>query len=419
MITNIPKYEDRAELIRTIVELGVEPWLGKADWVAVGKEIGTTANGARNRFRRLLEQLSKNNLALREFKEFALASNKSVPMGTENAQPDEDFQTAYLRELGYDPDKFKLVPKSMWDGPGGEVKKSFRVVPTGPEDETLDVSDVLVEVQRIMNPPKEKAFRVSSDAGDEMAVFSLYDPHFGKLTVNGEDMIETYRRVLSQLVGQVVNAQINVSKAVLVIGQDYVNFDNVQGNTTAGTPQQNVFGWREAVSKQVAITTWAVEQLREHFPHVEVHHVPGNHSLLNDEWLYRFMCAHYDGYPDVQIFGGKDWSVIHHGSVGIFSIHGHEGKGEDYMDIWARFSPKTFAETEYREIHTGHLHTRKEVILDKKGVVHRYMPGLCAPDDWHKRKLYIGNNRFGLVTCYNRKYPTSEFYAFPEGVYDE
>jgi hypothetical protein len=48
--------------------------------------------------------------------------------------------------------------------------------------------------------------------------------------------------------------------------------------------------------------------------------------------------------------------------------------------------PLMFASSKFREAHCGHYH--KEMVNEYRGVKVRFIPSICANDDWHKTMGY-------------------------------
>lgn len=409
----LPNLEFKTQLINTMVANECEPWLGRTDWIKLAELLDESTDKLRGQYRRLIEWLEDNNHTIEAF--VAFSSDKLSPLVdtptspqttlTDNTQPHNDA-ISYLQRLGYDPEQYIAVPKSVWQGANGQLQTSYRIELKG--SGSKPITNFVTQLASYNTLPVRNGV-ITQTKPDAMAVFSLYDPHFGKLTLSDDkDIVTAYKETLITLAESVATREGSL-RAVLVVGQDYANFDTTMGTTTAGTPQSNNMGWRELITTQIGAATWAIDYLFEKFGNVEVVLVPGNHSVMNDYWLYQYL---HMLYPNLVIRGGDDWFAIRHGDVGIMFIHGNEGKMRDYIDLWATISPETWAFSKYREVHTGHLHTRKEIISESHGVIQRYMPGLCGTDEWHKGKLYIGNNRMGLVTVYNKQRPTAEYYAY-------
>ena len=396
---NIPELEQKVELLMAVEKGG--------DWAEIGHYLGISGNAARKRHKRLLNYLHKVGLGPGDLLEI---HRRQTTQGVNTGNFAED----YLRGMGLDPKNYALQPRTIW-GNDSYKNASFRVAPVPiTEDDVLEIVEKIR--QNISQPPEKNNNKKVKDGF--LAVFSLYDPHIAKLSSSG-DMVAAYRKVLSKLIKETVLSGYPIEKAVLVIGQDFVNFDQSLGTTTMGTPQENGMPWRKAVEVQSSLAIWAVNQLRENFSQVEIHLVPGNHDKYSNFWLYVLLSNLFSDRKDVSIVGGETWSVVSHGNIGIFLIHGDVGKVNDYVSVWATSSPLTFAYSHYKEIHTGHLHTSGEAVIRKsedRGIVHRSMPGLTSTDTWHNDKLYINNNRLGLVTLYGYHYPRAEFYAFVDTV---
>lgn len=397
----VPDMETRVDLIRAVVNCAAEPWKEAANWGAVGEALGITPAAARGRYRRLVEYLEGNGWTIEQF-----ATQEASDI---EAEEGTDF-TNLLIQMGYDPTKFRLKPRKVWTS-GGKPQYSFEVEAVLKSDEK-PIQEFVNKILAGVGPNKKAHRTPIPTTTNYMAVFNLADAHIGKRCLDGQDAEAVYRRVLEALIQELYSTQYLLSKVVLVVGQDFANFDNVHGATTQGTPQDNAIGWRELVTTQISILEWAVETLLEHFGTVDLCFVAGNHDVMNNFWLMQYAAGRYKEQPHVNIFGEGEWAVIRHGGVGIMMLHGDTGKADEYTDLWATIAPKVWANTAYREIHAGHFHTRKELVSEKHGVVIRYMPGLTGLDQWHRSKLYVGNNRLGLVTIYSEQHPVGEFYAF-------
>lgn len=401
---------------KKILELGskkeeVDDLTWKAIAQQVNEEFGATltGNAARKRFARREGRDEDESVGL-----------DSVPLN----QVDEAWVESYLIEMGLNPNHYEFEPVKIW-GDAYNPRASLRVVPKAPQGPDLEQMVEYIARSIKHSPPKYEEPLVERGL---MAVFSLYDPHMAKISSrDGVELTdEIYKEVLADLIGQVVmREESRVQKAALVVGQDWTNFDNRRGETTLGTPQDNSMTFNQMVEQQVATLLWSVDHLVEHFGHVELHFVPGNHDKESNFWLYTLASNLYKDHDNISVLGGKKWSVIRWGEVGILSIHADTGKTPDYVKVWSTSDRASWAFTTYKEIHTGHLHTRKkrvsrdmgdwyehDVESEDRGILTRFMPGLAATDDWHEDNLYVNNHRLGLVTVYSEKRPTAEYYSY-------
>ena len=238
--------------------------------------------------------------------------------------------------------------------------------------------------------------------------------------MDNSDMAVDYVKVIKSLVAKSQSTYgERIKKAILPLGNDFSNSDNLFSTTTQGTQQQNSLTWQQGITTQSEIAIWATGLLLESFDEVEVHLIPGNHDEFSNFWLYTMLKQVYKNTDNITIKGGRRWSITQHGEVGVFFAHGHKGKSMNYVQTWATSDPKSFASTTYREIHKGHLHGRAESTLsisEEYGIVVRTMPGLSGTDDWHDSNFYINNNRLGLATVYNKIAPQGEVYAYVKDI---
>lgn len=419
--SDVPNYESRVALVAAILKTNSpKPWLvapNQRSWTAVARELNTTNNAVRKQWNRLWQYFGGRYEAFEPFLEHVriLAGVITPPSSQINtpvvAEDSVNIAEEYLLNMGYDPNDFEVIPKSVW-GTSQTPQASFTVVRKPPSPEEINSL-----VAKIANAVKTRVTKIHDYYSvDTATVFSLYDPHIGKLAYQAgggvTDMAATYRQVLTELID--ASTAYCEGKAVLVVGQDMLNFDNVNGTTTAGTPQSNIMNWQDAIAVQSELVVWAVNQLRETYHRVEIHLVPGNHDEYSNFWLYKLLQYAYQDAHDVGIVGGKRWSIMEHGQVGVFFIHGDKGRPPNYAQVWSVADPMSWAQTSYKEVHTGHLHTRQELayrLTEDKGIVTRYMPGLSVTDNWHDANLYVFNNRLGLATVYDVYYPIAEFYS--------
>ena len=67
-------------------------------------------------------------------------------------------------------------------------------------------------------------------------------------------------------------------KVLFITGNDFTNFDNINGTTTAGTPQENASSWFDVVVKATQLIINGIDMFLEIAP-VDVQYVISNHDL--------------------------------------------------------------------------------------------------------------------------------------------
>lgn len=263
--------------------------------------------------------------------------------------------------------------------------------------ELKDTAAPLPEVWRPAYP-----FKVADSR--RLLELSIPDLHIGKLAWAeecGEDYDSDIARnlfadavndLLAKTAGHVFD------EILLVVGNDFLNTDNSQNTTTAGTPQD--CDTRHAKTFRIArqLITETVKRLREFAPKIVVLFVPGNHDTQSNFFLGEVIDAVFFQCVDVVVDNRPTLrKYFKFGKVLLGFTHGDKEKAAELPMLMAIEQPELWGLTLHREIHTGHFHQKKATswvgLSENKGVTVRILPSLCAPEDWHVGKGYVGNTR--------------------------
>ena len=98
--------------------------------------------------------------------------------------------------------------------------------------------------------------------------------------------------------------------------------------------------------------------------------------------------------------------VWEYGKCLVMWTHGHEEKANDLPITMATEFSEEWGRTKFREVHTGHFHTKRSTrfrdIDEHHGVRVRILPSLSAPDSWHYKKGFW-NIRSAEALIYHRE----------------
>lgn len=353
---------DTNNILNVVVELGVEPWLGKADWVKVGEYMGITKNAARNRYRR---EKSKSGPGWK-------IQDVAVEVGSR-------IQTTW-------------IPSRLMPSTDNLLRDLVRQVGT---------------LERSWSNPE------MIQMTDYLFLPILFDLHLEKGNVT--ENIEFYTSQLQKLFARAQGAGYNPSRILYVVGNDLGNIDTPLGTTTKGTYQggsmEIIQGFQTRASLVIACASW----LLEHAP-IDILIVPGNHDYYSNFYLGEVVKAW---------FRGNDWVSVNnadhprkyyqYGSNLLMFTHGDKEPHATLPAIMATEQPQAWGNTRNREVFTGHSHKRSSMSLtvnENHGVLVRSFPSLGTTDRWHKDKGYVGNKRGGVGLVYDLKQgQVAEFYA--------
>lgn len=226
-------------------------------------------------------------------------------------------------------------------------------------------------------------------------IVNAQDWHIGKQQHDGQGDLDVY---ISQLIGAVrtlihrARRQAKLTRAYLVLGGDFLHVDNVQGTTTAGTPQDLITTPEDMLVRGQALAVEVIDLLRQAVPHVEVIYCRGNHDAMLSLAVYTHVKAWYRSCPEVTC--AADYGPRQYRSYGdhlfVFT-HGDMNRGQAKLlpQIAADEARSMYGHTRYSTIWTGHLHFEAAAI-NHTGVLQYQTPSPAAADRWHKQVGYVG-----------------------------
>jgi len=110
---------------------------------------------------------------------------------------------------------------------------------------------------------------------------------------------------------------------------------------------------------------------------------------------------------DVQIINSSSPRVYWRwGNVLIGWLHGDMVKAEKAAQLMPIEAGMDYAQTTYRAMHLGHIHTRKRYTLTPEvvecyGIDIIYCPSLSPLDQWHANMGFVGNQRRSQAFIYD------------------
>jgi hypothetical protein len=189
-------------------------------------------------------------------------------------------------------------------------------------------------------------------------------------------------------------------EVVMPFGNDFTHSDNVFHTTTAGTGQPEALPWHRVYEFACGVAIGMVDRLREIAP-VKIYQVPGNHSRMADFTMALLLKAHFRQAKDVYVDASSSPYKFHRCGVNLIGYeHGHSVKPIRLAALMANERRKDWSETEYREFHLGDQHRKgssKPSMLEEQGVSVEYIPGLTAPNEWHRLKSFSHQKRGAMA----------------------
>jgi hypothetical protein len=319
--------------------------------------------------------------AIREAKKLL----KQARLGlSDNSNESENVITEfeeYLIENGINRDSVTSV--KFWQTMKGEQR--FSVVT---KDDKITIDEVKKEIEEFASIFSPTVYKQSApfQRTDGVAYeISLPDIHYGKLTDLSLEAVEKqFMDCIYELVEKAKG--LNIEKFILPIGNDGMNSEGMRLTTTKGTFQHDAIGWRESFQGYCHLMIRAIDYLKTKAP-VHVIVISGNHDFERMFYAGDVIKGWYRNDKNVVVDNSMESrKYIEYGVNMLMYTHGDKERPSEMPLIMATEQPEMFARCPIREVHCGHLH--KEMVNEYRGIKVRFIPSICANDDWHKTMGY-------------------------------
>jgi hypothetical protein len=276
------------------------------------------------------------------------------------------------------------------------------------------VVDSMYERMKTYSPKYQKVKETKKTVGEEiLAVFGLFDAHFGKLAWSPEtgqnydlDIAETvYKNAVLDLIAE--SEHRNIVKIILPIGNDFFHMDNRANTTLNGTPQDVDGRYIKIFEVGCMAVIWAVEQLMQIAP-VEVVWVPGNHDPTISYHLSKTIEAWFRNSNRVAVDSGPSpRKYVQWEKTLLGFTHGSEERHPELPDIMANERSSDWHRSTCREWLIGHIHLSRKYVTKEhdshRSTVVRILRSIAGVDAWHHRKGYVGTRQAAEVFFYGKE----------------
>ncbi len=253
-----------------------------------------------------------------------------------------------------------------------------------------DAVETLIEDAKKFAPKYPKVNYKKHDDGCLYEI-AMPDVHFGRLAwgeETGTDFdITIAQRAVNSVVEQLLSftAKYNIAKILLPLGNDFYNSDNTENTTTRGTPQQEDTRWQKTFRRGRELAVEIIDACAAVAP-VDILIIPGNHDQQRSFYLGEVLQAWYANCDSVQIDNcAASRKYYKYGNSLIGFAHGSSEKVQNLPLIMALEAPDMWAQTTYREWHTGDKHHKEDMIFranESNGVLVRILRSLAPDDAW-------------------------------------
>jgi len=267
-------------------------------------------------------------------------------------------------------------------------------------------------------PMSKLAKKDKSTAKGVMVEFALPDLHLGKLawddeTGGGHWDLGIAEKAWKDAVLDLASRAPKAEQAWIVVGNDFFNVDNQEGETTSGTPQDEDGRWQRTFQKGQELMFWTIALLRRKFPKVKVIMIYGNHDSQRSFYLGECLAARFTNDPQVEIDNAPRYRKYYQwGDTGLGYTHGDRVKVKDLANLCQNEAREIWGKTKRFELHLGHLH--QDIVRTLGGVLVRWIPALCPPDAWHSKSGYTMSEKAAMLFEYDQRGMRNMLVHYPD-----
>lgn len=242
---------------------------------------------------------------------------------------------------------------------------------------------------------------------NKMLLIGVADLHYGLLAK--ENLSEEYNmKIAEQRFDNIIDDVIyrkqkddTIEKVILLIGNDFLSADNVQGTTSRHfTQQDQETNWYEIIESATEMLVKEIDKLKYYFPKVIVMNVKGNHDEMSTFGIMQTLNAYYKNNEQVEINTScKFRQYIRYGTslIGL----SHNERVQDVSKIMAAETGTYFGECRYKLFLMAHLH-KQQLLEDDYGVDIRRMPSVVGASAWTAQQGYTGTNKMSQTFVFDK-----------------
>lgn len=205
---------------------------------------------------------------------------------------------------------------------------------------------------------------------------------------NMEIAEKSYYRVISETIERVKN--VPIQEVCFIAGNDLLNSDNISGNTSHGTPQDNADFWYALIDKAIEMIIGGVELLREIAP-VKIYSISSNHDEHSFYCVMKAVELYFRNVRDVTVDTSPLPRKYYYWGNNILALS-HDMNIKTALDVVSVEAKDYWSKSDHVVLMLGHLHQAMQ--YEKKGMLEIYrLPTISGASRWSNGKGYVQSEK--------------------------
>lgn len=304
---------------------------------------------------------------------------------------------------------------NFWQAQGKDSEKvllyqsKITVKPKSRQGITLKDIEAHFEEFKSTYKPVKREYKFSQN--NKLIEVTIADLHLGKLCWNAETGENYDYKIAKQRFFEVICQneqlikQVKPERILFSWCNDFFNTDTPDNKTTKGTPQDNDVRQKKMILVGYEMLVEAIEIFAQYAP-VDTFVIMSNHSEIMEFCALLYIKAWFRNDNQVNVIVNcMPRYYYEYGKCLIGFSHSSFEANKNFGELMSVEVPEMWARTKYREMHLGHLHTEKlkNSILERGGVVCRWLPSCTGTDMWHAGSGYIGSIKRSQTFIWDRE----------------
>ena len=327
-------------------------------------------------------------------------SNKLIEM-SENEAKNVDF---LLKTHGYDSTLFDLISarNNIWNVQnkveGVKTLYSSRIVVKPKKEYQWNKEDIQKLFDSLKTNYKNKISISHTQyiKNDNLLVVPIADFHYGllsdKFSTGNDYNLEIAEQIYYQTLNDILNRYNNrkFEKVLFIVGNDFINFDNLNGTTQRGTPQDNASLWFSATTKATQLIINGIDMLTTIAP-IDVIYVPSNHDLHTMFGIMQTINAWYRNDENINIDCSPLPRKYYRFGKTLFALS-HDMKIKDALQIVSSEGKDNWTDSKHIICLLAHLH--QAMVYEKQGYLEiMRLPTISGWSRWSNNQGYIQSEK--------------------------
>lgn len=344
----------------------------------------------------------------------AAARAKGIPQNTMQSRYKEAVRRGFeakcqaliVGEKAAPPPGYNLKGTSTYYNKDGEVAGQW-IKTTADQEKLRAMQEASFAALAAELPPIARIGAPKHVTTDLCTLYTMTDCHVGMLAWDKETGADwdlgIAESCLTTVLLQMIEAAPPSSVGILNQLGDFLHFDSLSPMTPTNHHILDADSrYQKVVAVAVTILRRVISAMLAKHRTVHVEMKEGNHDPAGSVWLRVMFAQLYANNPRVTVnLSPNPYTIYQHGKTLLGFYHGHLAKKPQLPLIFAAHFSKEWGTSEYRYIHTGHLHHVEE--KEHPGIKVIQHPTLAAPDAYAARGGWLSKRQATSMTYHREK----------------